>query len=99
MPCWREDLGSSIITATTTELLPPCQCTVELRDSGVDMSSRWQVTIIDDEQRRGEPREILAAITQDVYLAGYRPRACLFRVILTVRAREPCVCWWAPAPG
>lgn len=78
-------MGSSVITVSTTEMVAPCQATIVMRDSGVDMSARWQFTIIDDDLRRDEVRELLVVISQDMYLAGYRPRACLFRVILTVR--------------
>lgn len=86
LECWQEHMGSSVITVSTTEMVAPCQATIVMRDSGVDMSARWQFTIIDDDLRRDEARELLVAISQDMYLAGYRPRACLFRVILTVRA-------------
>jgi len=79
-PCWVENMGSSFVTITEARREPGASVELTLKDSVVDMGAQWVIGVLG-----AQDQDVIVCIVQTLTIAGYRPRACLFRLIVTVR--------------
>jgi len=79
LPVWREDLGSTTTTIRTIESVPDERLVLELSDSVVPMTARWELTLEAD----GASGARLVARNETVVGQGTW-HAPLFRFILKV---------------